>query len=104
MSPVIVALPEAAETLLSRFCIAFTPRTFQRVVLLFVGSVLVMGRVTRSPGPSRRHARLPRAPGTSPTTTASSPAPAGHCGHWGRCGRRWCWSWCRRTSPATIKE
>jgi DDE superfamily endonuclease len=45
MSPVVV-LPRAAEPLLSRFCIAFTPRTFQRVVLLFVGSVLALGRHT----------------------------------------------------------
>jgi hypothetical protein len=45
MSPVVV-LPRAAEPLLSRFCIAFTPRTFQRVLLLFVGSVLTLGRHT----------------------------------------------------------
>jgi hypothetical protein len=45
MSPVVV-LPEAAEPLLSRFCIAFTPRTFQRFLLLFVGSVLALGRHT----------------------------------------------------------
>jgi hypothetical protein len=45
MSPVVV-LPRAAEPLLSRFCIAFTPRTFQRVVLLFAGSVLALGRHT----------------------------------------------------------
>jgi hypothetical protein len=45
MSPVVV-LPRAAEPLLSRFSIAFTPRTFQRVLLLFVGSVLALGRHT----------------------------------------------------------
>src|SRR5215207_6327931 len=45
MSPVVV-LPRAAEPLLGRFGIAFTPRTFQRVVLLFVGSVLALGRHT----------------------------------------------------------
>src|SRR2546430_9674072 len=45
MSPVVV-LPRAAEPLLRRFGIAFTPRTFQRVVLLFVGSVLALGRHT----------------------------------------------------------
>jgi hypothetical protein len=39
-------LPRAAEPLLCRFCIAFTPRTFQRVLLLFVGSVLTLGRHT----------------------------------------------------------
>jgi len=45
MSPVVV-LPQAAEPLLCRFGIAFTPRTFQRVLLLFVGSVLALGRNT----------------------------------------------------------
>jgi hypothetical protein len=45
MSPVVV-LPRAAEPLLGRFGIAFTPRTFQRVLLLFVGSVLALGRHT----------------------------------------------------------
>ena len=45
MSPVVV-LPRAAEPLLFRFCIAFTPRTFQRFLLLFVGSVLALGRHT----------------------------------------------------------
>jgi hypothetical protein len=49
MSPVVV-LPRAAEPLLGRFGIAFTPRTFQRVLLLFVGAVLALGRhsVTRA--------------------------------------------------------
>ena len=47
MSPVVV-LPQAAEPLLGRFGIAFTPRTFQRVLLLFVGSVLTLGRHTVS--------------------------------------------------------
>jgi hypothetical protein len=45
MSPVVV-LPRAAEPLLSPFSVAFTPRTFQRVLLLFVGSVLALGRHT----------------------------------------------------------
>jgi hypothetical protein len=45
MSPVVV-LPKAAEPLLSRFSIAFRPRTFQRFLLLFVGSVLAPGRHT----------------------------------------------------------
>jgi hypothetical protein len=45
MSPVVV-LPGAAEPLLSRFGIAFTRRTFQRLLLLFVGSVLALGRHT----------------------------------------------------------
>ena len=45
MSPALV-LPRAAEPLVSRFSIAFTPRTFQRVLLLFVGSVLALGRHT----------------------------------------------------------
>src|SRR5215210_2211092 len=45
MSPVVV-LPRAAEPLLSRLSIAFTPRTFQRVLLLFVGSVLALRRHT----------------------------------------------------------
>jgi len=45
MSPVVV-LPRAAEPLLRGFGIAFTPRTFQRVLLLFVGSVLALGRHT----------------------------------------------------------
>lgn len=45
MSPVL-SLPRAAEPLLSRFGIAFTPRTFQRVLLLFTGSVLAFGRHT----------------------------------------------------------
>ena len=45
MSPVVV-LPRAAEPLLARLGIAFTPRTFQRVLLLFVGSVLALGRHT----------------------------------------------------------
>ena len=45
MSPVVV-LPRAAEPLLSRLGIAFTPRTFQRVLLLFVESVLAPGRHT----------------------------------------------------------
>src|SRR5687768_5500910 len=47
MSPVLV-LPGAAEPLLSSLSIAFTPRTFQRVLLLFVGSVLALGRHTVS--------------------------------------------------------
>ena len=45
MSPVVV-LPKAAEPLLRGFGIAFTPRTFQRVLLLFVGSLLALGRHT----------------------------------------------------------
>lgn len=45
MSPVVV-LPKVAEPLLSCFSIAFTPRTFQRFLLLFVGSVLALGRHT----------------------------------------------------------
>jgi hypothetical protein len=45
MSPVVV-LPRAAGPLLSRFSIAFTPRTFQRFLLLLVGSVLALGRHT----------------------------------------------------------
>ena len=45
MSPVVV-LPRAAGPLLGRFGIAFTARTFQRVLLLFVGSVLALGRHT----------------------------------------------------------
>src|SRR5687768_5028404 len=45
MSPVVV-LPGAVEPLLSRLSIAFRPRTFQRVLLLFVGSVLALGRHT----------------------------------------------------------
>jgi hypothetical protein len=45
LSPVL-SLPKAAEPLLSRFSIAFTPRTFQRVLLLLVGSVLTLGRHT----------------------------------------------------------
>ena len=45
LSPVL-SLPRAAEPLLVRFGIAFTPRTFQRVLLLFVGSVLALGRHT----------------------------------------------------------
>lgn len=42
----VLSLPGAVEAVLSRFSIAFTPRTFQRVVLLFVGSVLTLGRHT----------------------------------------------------------
>jgi hypothetical protein len=45
MSPVVV-LPRAAEPLLGRLGIAFTSRTFQRFLLLFVGSVLALGRHT----------------------------------------------------------
>lgn len=45
MSPVVV-LPRAAEPLLSPLSIAFRPRTFQRFLLLFVGSVLTLGRHT----------------------------------------------------------
>lgn len=41
-----LVLPAAVEPLLSRFSIAFTPRTFQRVLVLFVGSVLAVGRHT----------------------------------------------------------
>lgn len=41
-----VTLPAAAEAVLSRFSIAFTARTFQRMLALFVGSVLVVGRHT----------------------------------------------------------
>ena len=39
-------LPPAAGDLVSAFSIAFTPRTFQRVIVLFVGSVLALGRHT----------------------------------------------------------
>jgi len=39
-------LPAAAEPLINRFSIAFTPRTFQRVLLLMVGSILSLGRHT----------------------------------------------------------
>ncbi len=39
-------LPPAAEDLFSAFSIAFTPRTFQRVIVLLVGSVLTLGRQT----------------------------------------------------------
>jgi hypothetical protein len=39
-------LPAAAEPLLSRLSIAFTRPTFQRVLVLFVGSVLALGRHT----------------------------------------------------------
>ena len=39
-------LPDAAEPLLSRLSIAFTRPTFQRVLVLFVGSVLALGRHT----------------------------------------------------------
>jgi hypothetical protein len=42
----VLALPGAVESVLFRFSIAFTPRTFQRVALLFVGSVLALGRHT----------------------------------------------------------
>jgi hypothetical protein len=41
-----VQLPRVAEDLVSAFSIAFTPRTFQRVIVLFVGSVLALGRHT----------------------------------------------------------
>lgn len=41
-----VMLPAAVEAVLSRFSIAFTTRTFQRVLVLFVGSVLAVGRHT----------------------------------------------------------
>lgn len=41
-----LTLPKAVESVLSPFSIAFTRPTFQRVVLLFVGSVLAMGRHT----------------------------------------------------------
>jgi hypothetical protein len=41
-----LALPAAVEPVLSRFSIAFTARTFQRVLVLFVGSVLTVGRHT----------------------------------------------------------
>lgn len=40
------SLPKAAEPLLSRFSIAFTRPTFQRVLVLFVGFVLTPGRRT----------------------------------------------------------
>ena len=49
MSPVVV-LPRAAGPLVGRFGIAFTPRTFQRVVPVFVGSVPAVARRT-SPAP-----------------------------------------------------
>jgi hypothetical protein len=39
-------LPKAAEPLLSSLSIAFTQRTFQRVLLLLVGAVLSLGRHT----------------------------------------------------------
>ena len=45
MSPE-VSLPKAAEPLVSGFSIAFTGRTFQRAVVLFVGFVLAAGRHT----------------------------------------------------------
>jgi len=41
-----LALPKAAEPLLSRFSIAFTTPTFQRALVLFVGFVLTLGRRT----------------------------------------------------------
>ena len=41
-----LSLPKAAEPLLSRFSIAFTAPTFQRVQVLFVGFVLAFGRRT----------------------------------------------------------
>ena len=41
-----LTLPKAAEPLLSRFSIAFTRPTFQRVIVLFVGFVLTLGRRT----------------------------------------------------------
>jgi hypothetical protein len=39
-------LPPAARDLVSAFSVAFTPQTFQRVIVLFVGSVLALGRHT----------------------------------------------------------
>ena len=39
-------LPKAVGPVLSPFCIAFTKPTFQRILVLFVGSVLAMGRHT----------------------------------------------------------
>jgi len=41
-----VSLPEAVGPVVSRFSIAFTGRTFQRAVVLFVGFVLAAGRHT----------------------------------------------------------
>jgi hypothetical protein len=41
-----LSLPKSAEPLLSRFSIAFTRPTFQRAMLLLVGSVLTPGRRT----------------------------------------------------------
>ena len=41
-----LTLPKAAEPLVHRFCIAFTKPTFQRVLVLFVGFVLTLGRHT----------------------------------------------------------
>jgi hypothetical protein len=40
--------------------------------------------------------------GTSPTTTASSPAPAGPCGRWAGCWRRWCWNSSRRGRTGAV--
>ena len=39
-------LPEAAEPLLSSFCVAFSPQTFQRFLVLLVGATLSLGRRT----------------------------------------------------------
>jgi hypothetical protein len=39
-------LPSAAEPLINRFSIAFTPRTFQRMLVLGVGAILSLGRQT----------------------------------------------------------
>lgn len=41
-----LALPKSVGPILSRFSIAFTKPSFQRVVVLFVGSVLAVGRHT----------------------------------------------------------
>lgn len=45
-SSTLLSLPKAAEPLLSRFSIAFTRPTFQRALVLLVGSVLTLGRRT----------------------------------------------------------
>src|SRR5688572_6089175 len=41
-----LSLPRAAEPLISRFSIAFTAPTFQRVISLLVGCILTRGRRT----------------------------------------------------------
>lgn len=54
-----LSLPKAAEPLISAFSIAFTARTFQRVLVLLVGAILVLRRrtvtnVLRAMGPLAR--------------------------------------------------